>query len=298
MNETLIKKNRSLVKPYDQQMIKPLDFDKIVKKLRGFFTPLDFKETFPQTRTSIMAACEDPKTISKYNFSGIDWPMIQTNQMWLEYDLLKEPDLDGIFCLTTSFRDEPNPIEGRHNKIFPMFEAEHTGDFNHLLLTLSNLCVHLGFVRYKEDIKFFKYDDLCEKYGVDILEAEHETMIWKEYGDVVGITHFPERTSPFWNMKKLGLNERGEHVYAKCDFIICGQETIGSAERETDVDTMRNSFYTISNGEYSEILFDKFSEERVESELEDYLNLNFISRWGFGMGVTRLHRALKIKNLI
>lgn len=298
MNETLITKNRSLVKPYDQQMIKPLDFDKIVKKLRGFFTPLDFKETFPQTRTSIMAACEDPKTISKYNFSGIDWPMIQTNQMWLEYDLLKEPDLEGIFCLTTSFRDEPNPIEGRHNKIFPMFEAEHTGDFNHLLLTLSNLCVHLGFVKDKSDIKFFKYDELCEKYGVDILEAEHETMLWKEYGDVVGITHFPERTSPFWNMKKLGLNDRGEHVYAKCDFIICGQETIGSAERETDTEKMRNSFYTISNGEYSEILFDKFSEKRVESELEDYLNLNFISRWGFGMGITRLHRALSIKNLI
>jgi hypothetical protein len=66
--------------------------------------------------------------------------------MWLEHDLMKEPELEGVFCLTTSYRDEPNPIQGRHNKIFPMFEAEHTGDYKNLLETLSNLCTHLGFV--------------------------------------------------------------------------------------------------------------------------------------------------------
>jgi aspartyl/asparaginyl-tRNA synthetase len=295
MEQTLMKK---AVRPYNQPMIKPLDFDTMVQKLRGFFMSKKFKETFPQPRTSILAACEDPKTIRKYEFAGTEWPMIQTNQMWLEHDLMKEPELEGVFCLTTSYRDEPNPIEGRHNKIFPMFEAEHIGDYKHLLNTLSDLCVHLGFVKSTSDIKFFTYDELCEKYGVSILESEHEEMMWKEYGDVVAITHFPQRTSPFWNMRAIGQNKHGENIYAKCDFIICGQETIGSAERDTNVDRMRGNFHTISDGQYAEILFDKFGEERVESELEDFFALDFIERWGFGMGLTRLHRAMKLKNLL
>ncbi len=296
MEEIYLTKSR--LKIYDQTMIKPLDFDTMSQKLRGFFTPLGFKETFPQHRTSILAACEDPKTIRKFTFSGIDWPLQQTGQMWLEHDLMKNPELGGVFCFTTSYRDEPNPIEGRHNKIFPMFEAEKIGDYKSLLETLSNLCVHIGFVKSINDIKFFTYDELCDKYGVSILESEHETMMWEEYGDVVAITHFPQRTSPFWNMKQIGFNRHNEPIYAKCDFIICGQETIGAAERDTDVVRMRNNFHTISNGEYSEILYDQFSIDRVEDELEEFFELNMITRWGFGMGLTRLLRAMKLKKLL
>jgi len=294
--EQIIMKNA--VKPYEQTMIKPLDFDKMIQKLRGFFLSKNFKETFPQPRVSILAACEDPKTIRKYKFSETEWPMIQTNQMWLEHDLMKEPELEGVFCLTTSYRDEPNPIKGRHNKIFPMFEAEHTGDYKNLLEILSNLCTYLGFVKDVKDIKFFTYDELCEKYSVSILESKHEEMMWKEYGDVVAITHFPERTSPFFNMKSIGNNKYGEKVFAKCDFIICGQETIGAAERETDIEKMREMFYNISDGQYASQLFKLFGDERVESELEDFFKLEMITRWGFGMGITRLERAMKLKNLI
>lgn len=279
-------------------MISPLEFDKMVKKLRGFFMSKNFKETFPQPRLSIMAACEDPKTITPFYFSGVKYPLSQTNQMWLEYDLLKYPELGGIYCLTTSYRNEPNPIEGRHDKIFPMFEAEHVGNYISLLDTISELCVYLGFVNSVDDIPFFTYDELCDKYNVDILESDHELLMWKEYGDVVGITNFPARTSPFWNMKQEGTNSKGEKIYNKCDFIICGQETIGSAERETDIKKMRDSFYTISDGDYAKILVEEFDEFRVSSEIEDYLKLDFVNRWGFGMGMTRMLRALKIKNLL
>ncbi|MCF7796068.1 hypothetical protein K9M42_03160 [Patescibacteria group bacterium] len=46
------------------------------------------------------------------------------------------------------------------------------------------------------------------------------------------------------------------------------------------------------------LLFEKFGKERVEQELEDFLELPMITRWGFGMGVSRLLRAMKIKKLI
>lgn len=283
---------------YEQKIIDPQDFNKMVSKLRGFFIEKNYLETYPQPRLSIMAACEDPKTVRSFIFGGQDWPLAQTNQMWLEHDILKY-NSEGVYCLTTSYRDEPNPIEGRHDKIFPMFEFEHKGNYKDLLTTLSELSVHMGFVKSIDDIPFIEYDELCKRYGVSMLEAEHETRMWEEYGDVVAITHFPERTSPFWNMKQEGENKMtGEKLFNKCDFIICGIETFGSAERESNTIQMRDSFHTISDGMYAKLLYNEFSKDRVEQELEDYLELPMFERFGGGIGLTRLLRAMKIKGLL
>ena len=101
------------------------------------------------------------------------------------------------------------------------------------------------------------------------------------------ITHFPEFTSPFWNMSRNadGITSK------KIDVILGGMETIGSAERSTDVHQMRETFHTITNGEYSELLFKLFSKERVEAELEKFLEFEFFPRVGGGIGITRLISA-------
>jgi aspartyl/asparaginyl-tRNA synthetase len=284
---------------YEQELIEPQVFTYVTNVLKDFFTKRGYKESFPQPRLSILAACEDPKTIKTFEFDGELWPLPQTSQMWLERDLIvNKDDIDGVFCVTASYRDEPNPIKDRHLKSFPMFEAEHKGDMDHLIQTISECCVHLGLINKSSDIPIFKYDDLCEHYNVDILENEHEEMMWKEYGDVVGITYFPERTSPFFNMKDDGVNKNGEKISKKVDFIICGQETFGCAEREIDPTIMKRNFQTISDGEYSKLLYDKFTKERVLSELDEFLSLPMIKRWGFGMGYSRLIRSLKIKKII
>ena len=285
---------------YEQKIIEPQDFDKLIKKLRGFFMQNGYMETFPQPRLSILAACEDPKTVRSFNFAGEIWPLPQTNQMHLEKILMENSKtIDGVHTITASYRDEANPIEGRHLKSFEMFEAEHKGDFTHLLKTLSELMVYLKLANKEEDIPFFTYNELCEKYNTEILEAEHEQLIWEEYGDVVGITYFPKRSSPFFNMGFAKNDEKtGEELYYKCDLIICGQETFGSAARSCDKDHMRKSFNTISGGMYSKLLFDEFGEERVLNELEEFLNLDMIERWGFGCGISRLMRAMKIKDIL
>ena len=103
-------------------------FDAAVYKMRQYFREAKgFIEVPTQSRRSILAACEDPKTISQYQFNGVNWPLPQTGQMWLEYELLKNPTVKGVFCVSTSYRNEPNPVEGRHEKIFPMFEFESHG---------------------------------------------------------------------------------------------------------------------------------------------------------------------------
>ena len=102
------------------------------------------------------------------------------------------------------------------------------------------------------------------------------------------ITDFPEWTSPFWNMSR---NDDGE-TSRKIDVILNGMETIGSAERSTDKEKMRETFHTISDGQYAELLYKLFGKERVEKELEEFLEFDFFPRSGGGIGVQRLMSAL------
>ncbi|NCO11328.1 transposase [Candidatus Pacearchaeota archaeon CG_4_9_14_0_2_um_filter_39_13] len=264
-------------------------YHKVVRRLREFFEGKGFVEVPAQARRSILAACEDPKTISTYNFSGKIWPLPQTGQMWLEYELLKNPGFNGVFCVTTSYRDEPNPIQGRHDLIFPMFEFESKGSMFNLKELEVELLRFLGFKDFQEA----DYEEICKKYGVESIEAEEEAKLCKDYGSAVLLQKFPERTSPFWNMKHLGGG-----IYGKVDVILHGMETIGSAERSCDAEEMRNSFETISDGGYSSLLFEKFGQERVLKELESYFSLKMFPRFGGGIGVTRMARAMKMEGLL
>ncbi len=225
--------------------------------------------------------------------------------MWLEYELLTKPDLPGCYCVSTSYRQEQNSIEGRHELIFPMFEFEAPGTFEDLLKMENDLCIHLGFkcdhgrAPYN-DLEFpgGMYDGVRAKYCVDELEAKQEGELYQEYGDVFFLTRFPESTSPFWNMKIDGKSASGENLANKCDVIIGGMETIGSAERATDVDEMREQFHTISDGGYASLLYDLFGEERVEAELDEFLGHDFKPRFGGGIGMTRLISGMRRANLL
>ena len=273
--------------------IDPAEFHKTVKKMRDFFEAKGFLEVHTQARLSILAACEDPTTISTYNYGGQVWPLPQTGQMWLEYELLKNPEAPGFFCLSTSFRNEPNPVPGRHDKIFPMFEFELKGGMDKLMELERELCEHMGFGA-KDEFKEEDYDVIAHKYKTEELEHEHETEIEKDFGKVFLLKNFPNTTSPFWNMKQ---SDDGKHAN-KVDVIIHGVETIGSAERSSDPKEMREQFYRISDGGYANILFSNFTKERVQKELEEFLEFNFFQRCGGGIGVTRMIRALKLSNLL
>ena len=84
----------------------------------------------------------------------------------------------------------------------------------------------------------------------------------------------------------------------KMDVILGGMETIGSAERSCDVDMMRDTFHSIVDGEYAELLFKLFGKERVEAELEKFLEFDFFQRVGGGIGITRMIPALEKINKI
>jgi len=269
------------------QLINPKQFTSTVGLLRSFFLEKGFDEVHTQNRLSILAACEDPFNVATYNYAGQVWPLPQTGQMWLEHELLSKPDSKGFFCVSTSYRQEPNAIPGRHDIIFPMFEFEMPGDINDLKSMEYELCEYMGFDKPTEKT----YAEWQESYGLDSneeLEAHHENDMFDEHGSAM-ITDFPEFTSPFWNMSRYP----GETESKKIDVILGGMETIGSAERSTDIEMMRDTFHTITNGEYSQLLYKLFGKDRVEAELEKFLEFDFFPRVGGGIGMTRMIAALE-----
>jgi aspartyl/asparaginyl-tRNA synthetase len=266
-------------------------YHELIQKMRTFFLNRNFIEVPAATSLSILAACENPFSIVTYNLTDensndIIFPLQQTGQMELEKMLLANPKLDGVFCITTSYRDEKNPISHRHKKVFKMFEFEAKGDMNDLINLEKELLNYLGFGTPIE----VNYEDICSEYGnVPILEDEHEARMWKEKGPVISLQNFPLRTSPFWNMK-----EGDDGTYNKVDVILYGVETIGSAARSCDKETMKKLFYEISDGGYAGKLFELFGKERVEIELDEFLQYDFFNRFGAGIGISRLIRAYKL----
>ena len=118
--------------------------------------------------------------------------------------------------------------------------------------------------------------------------------LYKELSPTFFIKDFPEFTSPFWNMKR----DLTTNTSNKVDVILSGQETIGSAERETSKSVMRERFESIMDGAYKDKIYELFGKERTDAEMDDYLDFEMFPRCGGGIGVTRLIRSMKLEGLI
>lgn len=295
-------KNNNINKPYNSSLnINTPEYNEVVNKLRSFFISRKFLEVSTQNRLSILAACEDPFNVGIFNYAGNDWPLPQTGQMWLEYELLKAEaeanakgttSPDGYFCLTTSYRMEKNPKEGRHDLIFPLFEFEMKGGQNALLELERDLLTHLGY--NPERFMQGKYKDIAQEYDTTELGHDHEQRLHDEKTPTYFITDFPEFTDPFWNMRR----HTDDDTAYKVDVILSGQETIGSAERESNKEVMLARFNSIMEGGYKDKLYELFGKERTDTEMDDYLNFDFFQRAGGGIGMTRLMRSMRLEGLL
>jgi len=161
-----------------------------------------------------------------------------------------------------------------------------------LLELEKELLVHLGYnsARFVEG----DYLNVAQEYAVEDISHAVEQKLYEDKGAVFFLKNFPEYTSPFWNMR------RGEDGVTanKIDVILSGMETIGSAERSIDVEDMKTRFSTISDGEYANILYNKFGKERVDAEMEEFLKNDFMVRSGGGIGVTRLISSMLKEGLL
>lgn len=272
-------------------------FNYVLNKLQDFCRNEDFSFVWAQHLPSILSSCEDPFNMFSYIFNGEKWPMIQTNQMQLEDELLQNPTkYTGLYTITTSYRNEPDPIPGRHSRIFPMFEFESPGHFEDLKNFIKRMLLSFGYK--EENFIEVNYEDAAKEFGVKELTSEHEMELYKKHGkgSVIFLCLFPEHTSPFWNMKRC----QDSDLSYKLDVLMGGHETFGTAERSCDVEQMRQSFKTITEGGYAQKIYDEFGVDRVNAELEEYLSYDFKScpRYGGGIGITRLINGLEADGML
>lgn len=278
------------------RLVNPRSFDRVSHLCRSYFRRIGYTECHTQGRLAALSACEDPQTMATIDFGGKDYSAIQTGQVSMEEIILRDPTYEGLFTMSTSYRAEPNPKLGRHDETFPLFEWEAPGKLEDLIDVEHGLLESIGFET--DDMGNFPritYEDACDELNVDEIDHPQEAELCRRYGRVVFLTHFPERTSPFWNMRPTynGWSHRtGEQLYNKVDVLIDGVETIGSAERDTDVEAMRARFWASNGGTYAGALVKKFGQARVNHELEDLLSLTYFPRCGGGLGVSRLIRAI------
>ena len=172
-----------------------------------------------------------------------------------------------------------------------MFEFETKWELADLQVLEYELLEYLWFGT-KDTILAKSYTEVADFYGTKELTSVEELKMDTDFWHSLLLTHFPQYTSPFWNMKKNG------DVANKIDVIMHGMETIWSAERSTNPAEMRELFHTISDGWYAQIIYDLFGKERVEEELEKFLAYDFFPRFGGGIGVSRLTRAMKLQGVI
>lgn len=268
-------------------MVNSYNYNILMQKLRSFFQiKKGFIEVPAHSRLSILASCNDPKTSTFFAIEGTEYPLPQTGHLWLDYELLKNPQWNGVFCIGPSYKD--HAIEGKRQQIAPLFEFAAKGTFEELKKIEIELLSFLGF----EKPYSISHQEVCSLYGIETIEQNNKTMLFHEFGPSISLEQAPSHYNTFWNMKRNTNN-----YFNKVDILLFGLETIESAERATNKEEMRNLFYTISSGSYATELCKKFGKDRILSELDDYLTLPMFERFSGSVNISALEHAFKKAHL-
>jgi len=272
--------NETLEDPIDMK-----EYSIVVKKMRNFFELKGWYEVHTQNKLSILSVGRNTNTISTYNYAGEVWPLSQSVQIWLEKELLSNPDVPGVFCLSNSYINELNAFSGCQDRILPILEFEMRGNIDKVKILEIELLEYLGF---GEKISFV-YKDYRE---LDKESEEEEKMI-NEVGQVVFLENCPNSTEPGWNM----MQNTDDGNINKIDVLLHGIETIYAIEKSTSKEDMRKQFYNVNEGNYANILFSNFTKDRVVTELDDFLRYDMVDRCGGGIEVNKIINAMKRSNI-
>lgn len=105
------------------------------------------------------------------------------------------------------------------------------------------------------------------------------------YYDIFFLEHFPNHMYPRWNIK-----QTDEQYVEQVNLIIQGVEVISAFELSTNKCEMRNKLYE----QYVPNLNELFGEERVQRELDQFFNHEFVTRSCGTIDITKLVEYMNI----
>lgn len=231
-------------------------YNTVIHLLRQFLDKMNFIELFTQNKLSILTVCDDPKSMCTFNYGGYVWPLPQSSIIWLEYELLTNQDLVGIYTLCTTYKNDSNYTRKQSENIFeadvvtPKFEFVTFGDYSDINTMVVNLLQELGFL---DKYTFVNYNKIAKRRGSTDLSVQDivPTKV------VTFVDYIPEQK---WGMKYTSK------VY------ILQTEVMTFSEHLKDSNELLETFLTLDNGHLAEYLYAQFSKERVDDELFKFIN--------------------------
>lgn len=247
----------------------------VVNAIRSKMKEKNIVESFYNKITGGTGACENvPTAFILSNTPQISF-LSQTDQLLMEAEIL-EFNLEGVWTLGRSYRNEPRAGDGRHLAEFALLEFEgRRMDLDaliafqqELLNTTMEVAIQSTAIpdEHKRRLEKFlstpaiiiSYSDIVDRLsegGVSIkwgddFSSKDEEMICLLYGGPVQVTHYPESIK-FFNMYRtdresleidLPLSEYNKRRYTvDCvDFLLpWAGETFGASRREEDYCTLK-----------------------------------------------------------
>lgn len=250
----------------------------IVDTIRSFFKTSGAVEMFCPVLTNGTGACENVPTAFITESNGEPVFLSQTTQPELEIAVLRD-GMTKVFTVGRSYRNEPKVGDGRHLSEFLLIEYEDLGMNLAALIEFEKDLIHYVIetvldqgddainakqqdvlvkirdtewpvVTYTELVSRLQSQGVSMQWGDDLSSRDEEMICMMYGGTPTFVTHWPEAVK-FFNMRRtdraplepgMSISEYNSKrlTVECCDLLLPhAGETIGSSERETNVETLR-----------------------------------------------------------
>ena len=272
--------------------IEPRDYSYVIQSLREFFLKKGYCEMYSGNCPSFMTISGNVQNTTSFLLQGSIFPLPQTYQLILETEIMKDDTLPGIFCIFSSYRDEETLIEGRHERIFPTLEFSTRGTLEDLIRIYRELLAHLSFEN-PDQIPQHSYDVMCIKLKDKVIGPSQEARIAEIHPEYI-VTHYSEDTFPMWDI----CRDKVSSTVKNAILLLDGQKVISGAEKSCSSKDMQQAFIYHRKGKYITDLHRLYGSQRVNDELEMYLQNPFVPRISASIGISRLIRSMSFRELI
>lgn len=248
----------------------------LLKWMREFFEMKGIPE-IRYNQFSFAGSCENAPTTFWIDKKDKFYMLPQTRQIMAEVDLIKN-DMDAVYMIQTSYRDEPKAGDGRHKSMFGLCEMEHKDMSQEELIDFEEeilkFCISKSLEYFKEhkdivskqniarlkytlevDMPRVSYTDMIKRlqekgvsinWGDDLSSRDEEFICGMDYDIPVPVTvyDYPE-TLKYFNMYLRRDTEGTDREVVECADMLLpfAGETFGSSRRENEEKRMRKRFY-------------------------------------------------------
>ena len=249
-------------------------YDKVIYKIRFFFKEKGFIEVFTQNNFSVIEPMTNSELFTQHS-PEIYYP--QTKQIQLDQFLLENPQESGFFSISYQFQE---------NTLYPFIEFTSNDNIRQFYTEFFN------YMGLNQSVSENEYDDICNFYEINTLTDDIFSRINQDYGTISCIDNFPERVTSSWNIQ---WNDTESHYY-KNMILINGINIMNLFEKSCNTVKMYNMFHT--DNIYLQQLYQRFGEDRVENELNEFLQKDFLPRIGGTIDITKIISIFFLFNLI